>query len=272
MRHLMAVAIAALFTACATVTTTTDVPATTPAATAEPDPATMNPGDPLLAPWPGPYGGVPPFDRIEVAHFKPALEAGMAEQLAEINRIASNADAPTFENTIAAMERAGRTLARVSTAYSIWSSTMNSPDFQTVEREMNPRLAAFNDQIYQNAMLFRRIEAVYNSPEKSRLTPEQQRLTWWYWNNFVRAGARLDATAKARLSQINQTLAARFTNFSQNVLADETNQYLIIDNEADLAGLTRSIRDAAAAAAKAKGLEGKWVITNTRSAIDPFLT
>jgi peptidyl-dipeptidase Dcp len=264
MRHLIAGIVALTFMACAT------TPPPAPVSTAPvPQPVSSNP---LLAPWSGPYSGVPPFDRIEVAHFKPALEAAMAENLAEVDRIARDPAPPTFENTIAALERSGRTLARVSTAYGIWSSTMNSPDFQTVEREMNPRLAAFSDQITQNAPLFRRIEAVYNSPEKSKLTPEQQRLTWWYWNNFVRAGARLDAAAKARLSAINQELATLFTQFSQNVLADETNQFVVIENEADLAGLPQSVRDAAAAAAKSKGLEGKWVITNTRSSVDPFLT
>ncbi|HEX6177144.1 MAG TPA: M3 family metallopeptidase [Thermoanaerobaculia bacterium] len=243
--------------------TTSPAPVTTPATSST---------NPLLAPWTGPYGGIPPFDRVNVADMKPALEAAMAENLAEVDRIANNPAAPTFENTIAALERSGRTLNRVTTAYGIWSSTMNSPDFQAVERDMAPRLAAFSDQITQNEALFKRIEAVYNSPDKSQLTAEQQRLSWWYWNNFVRAGARLDATSKKRLSEINQELAGLYTRFSQNVLADETNQYVVIDSEADLAGLPQSLRDAAAAAAKEKGLDGKWVITNTRSAVDPFLT
>src|SRR5215212_9266804 len=137
---------------------------------------------------------------------------------------------------------------------------------------MAPRLAAFNDQITQNEPLFKRIEAVYNSPEKAKLTPEQQRLTWLYWNNFVRAGARLDAPAKARLSEINQKLAGLYTSFSQNVLADETDLFLVLDSEADLAGLPQSVRDNASAAATAKKVPGKWVITNTRSSMDPFLT
>ncbi|MBD0288503.1 MAG: M3 family peptidase, partial [Flavisolibacter sp.] len=206
----------------------------------------QNGQNPLLQKWTGPYGGVPPFDQVQVAHFKPALEAAMAENLREVQQIADNKDAPTFDNTIAAMERAGRTLARVQTVYGIWSSTMNTPDFQTVEREMAPRLAAFSDQITQNEPLFRRIEAVYTAPEKARLTPEQQRLAWLYYNNFVRAGAKLDTAAKARLSQINQQLAGLYTRFSQNVLADENNEYLVLKNEKDLAGLPQSVRDAAA--------------------------
>ena len=228
--------------------------------------------NPLLAPWTGPYSGVPPFDRVRVEHFKPALEAAMAENLAEIDRIARNPEAPTFENTLAAMERAGHTLDRVSTVYSVWSSTLNTPEFQGVEREMAPRLAAFADQITQNEALFRRIEAVYNSPEKARWTPEQQRLAWRTYTNFVRAGARLDAPAKARLSEINQQLAGLYTRFSQNVLADETNQQLVLRDTAELAGLPQSLRDQAAAAAAAKGMQGAWVIANTRSSIDPFLT
>jgi peptidyl-dipeptidase Dcp len=234
--------------------------------------ATADAENPLLAKWEGPFGGVPPFDRVQIALFKPALEAAMAEQLAETDRIAQNPAAPDFENTIAALERTGHTLDRVGTLYGIWAGTMSSPEFQVVEREMAPRLAAFNDQIYQNEALFKRIDAVYNSPAKSRLNPEQQRLTWLYYTNFVRAGARLNPEAKKRLSAINQQLAGLFTKFSQNVLAEETNQFLVLKSEDDLAGLPQSLRDAAAAAAEQKKQPGTWVIINTRSSIDPFLT
>ncbi|MBB1285355.1 M3 family metallopeptidase [Flavisolibacter sp. BT320] len=227
--------------------------------------------NPLLQKWDGPYGGVPPFDNVQIAHFKPAMEAAMASQLAEVEKIASNPQAPTFENTLVALEKAGKTFNRVQTVYGIWSSTMNSKDFHAVEKEMAPKLAAHQDRITQNAPLFKRIEAVYNSPDKGKLTPEQQRLAWLYYTNFVRAGARLNEQQKVRLSQINQSLAGLFTRFSQNVLADETTEFLHLKNEAELAGLPQSQRDAAAAAAKAKGVEG-WVITNTRSSVDPFLT
>lgn len=235
------------------------------------DSTTADP-NPLVAKWEGPFGGVPAFDRVEVPLFKPALEEGMAEQLAEIEAIANNAAAPTFENTIVALERAGRTLTRVGAVYAVWAGTMAGPDFQAVQREMAPKLAAFNDKITQNPALFKRIETVYNSPEKKRLSPEQQRLAWLYYTNFVRAGARLDAPAKARLSEINQKLAGLYTKFSQNVLADETDQFLVLKSEADLAGLPQSVRDAAAAAAAAKKLPDSWVIANTRSSVDPFLT
>ncbi|HEY0035253.1 MAG TPA: M3 family metallopeptidase [Longimicrobium sp.] len=160
----------------------------------------------------------------------------------------------------------------MSTIYGVWSSTMNGPEFQAVERTMAPRLAAFSDRITQNEALFRRIEAVYNSPRKSSWTPEQQRLAWRYYTNFVRAGARLDATAKARLSQINQRLAGLYTNFGQNVLKDETDQFIVLRDTAELAGLPQSLRDAAAAAATARSMPGAWLINNTRSSIDPLLT
>ncbi len=228
--------------------------------------------NPLLAKWEGAFGGTPLFDRVKVADFKPALESAMAEKLSEVERIAKNSAAPTFENTIAAMERAGRTLDRVQAVYGVWSSAMNNAEFQTVEREMSPKLAAFSDKITQNEALFRRIEAVYNSPAKTKLTSEQQRLTWLYYTNFVRAGARLKSADKARLSEINQQLAGLFTRFSQNQLADESEQFLVIKSEAELAGLPQSLRDAAAQEAAAKKMSGAWVITNTRSSIDPFLT
>ncbi|HET6863324.1 MAG TPA: M3 family metallopeptidase, partial [Pyrinomonadaceae bacterium] len=179
--------------------------------------------------------------------------------------------APDFENTIVALEEAGQELNRVSTLYGVWSSTMNGPEFQVVQREMAPRLAAFNDRITQNELLFKRIEAVYNSPSKNKLNPEQQRLTWLYYTNFVRSGARLAPEAKARLSEINQQLAGLYTKFSQNVLAEETDQFIVLKSEDELAGLPQSIRDAAAAAATTKKQTG-WVIMNTRSSIDPFLT
>jgi peptidyl-dipeptidase Dcp len=240
-----------------------------------PEPAAAVPGaagNPLLADWTGPYGGIPPFHQVRVQDFEPAMEAAMAQQMAEIDRIAANPAAPTFENTLAAMESAGSALDRVSTIYGVWSSTMNGPEFQAVERTMAPRLAAFSDRITQNEALFRRIEAVYNSPRKSSWTPEQQRLAWRYYTNFVRAGARLDATAKARLSQINQRLAGLYTNFGQNVLKDETDQFIVLRDTAELAGLPQSLRDAAAAAAGTRGMQGAWLINNTRSSIDPFLT
>jgi peptidyl-dipeptidase Dcp len=239
------------------------------AMTSQPAPTAQNP---LLAEWSGPHNGHPPFDRIQVAQFKPALEASMAENLLEIERIANDPAPPTFANVIEALERAGASGQRVRILFGVYGGTMSNAELQAVEREMAPKLAEFGDKITQNAPLFRRIEHVYNSPEKAKLTPEQQRLTWLYFTNFVRSGARLDDAAKKRMSEINQRLAQLYTSFGQNVLADETELSLVLESENDLRGLPQNVRDGAEAAAKVKGLEGKWVIANTRSAIEPFLT
>jgi peptidyl-dipeptidase Dcp len=228
--------------------------------------------NPLLKPWPGPYGGVPPFDAVRVADFKPALEAGMAQTLAETERIAANPEPATFGNTIAALESTGRALDRATSIYNIYGTSMNDEAFQAVQRDMEPKLAEFDDRITQNERLFARIGAVYDSPEKSKLTPEQQRLTWVYYTNFVRAGAKLDAPAKKRVAEINQRLATLYTQFSQNVLADENSQAVVIEDEAELAGLPPSARAAAAEAAAARGHKGQWAIANTRSSVEPFLT
>lgn len=228
--------------------------------------------NPLVAEWTGPYGGVPPFDKVSIADFKPAIEEAMAENLKEIDAIANNTAAPTFENTIAAMERTGAKLDRVATIYYIWSSNMNTPEFAAVEREMAPKFAALSDKITQNEALFKRIETIYNSEEKLKLSAEQQRLVWLRYTNFVRAGAKLATKEKTRLSAINQQLAQHFTKFSQNLLRDENDVYLVLKNESDLAGMSQSYRDAAKAAAESKKISNAWMIANTRSSTDPFLT
>ena len=227
--------------------------------------------NPLLEEWTGPYNGVPPFDHVVVADFKPAIEAAIQEGLSEVNKIADDLSVPGFENTITALERSGKTLTRVQTIYSIWSSSMNTPEFNGVQREMAPKLAAYSDQVTQNEKLFRRIEAIYQSPDRNKLTAEQQRLVWRYYINFTLAGAKLDSAAKTSVSTINQQLAKLFTRFNQNLLADESHEVLVLENEADLAGLPTSFREAAADATDKK-YPGKWVVTNTRSSIDPFLS
>ena len=228
--------------------------------------------NPLTASWTGPYGGVPAFDKVKVADFPAALDAAMAEELREVDAIANASAAPTFDNTIAALERSGRTGSRVYTFYGVWSSTLSSPEMRAVEQQMEPKLAAHGDKILQNAPLFKRIEAVYEARERSGLTPEQQRLTWLYWNRFVRAGAKLSPADKKRVAQINQELAALFTSFSQNLLADETDYVLYLRTESELAGLPDDVRAAAAVAAEERGKKGEWAILNTRSSMDPFLT
>lgn len=228
--------------------------------------------NPLLPAWAGPYGGVPPFDKIKVEHLKPALETAMTEQLAEIDAIANDSRPPNFENTIGGLERSGRMLDRVSSVYDIFSSTMSTPEFQEIEREMEPKLAAFRDRIIQNSKLFDRIASVYKERERSQLSPEQSRLVWYHYTEFVRAGARLDAKAKERLLKINQRLAALFAQFNQNVLAEEGDGLLLLEGARDLEGLPESVRSAAAAAAEQRGHQGKWAVLNTRSSVEPFLT
>lgn len=243
-----------------------------PATTQAPPPPMPNASSILLAKWSGPHGGVPPFDKVKVDEFKPALEAAMDEQRKEIAAIANSAEPPTFENTIAALEDAGRTMERVETIYDIWSSSMNVGDFKAIEQEMAPKLAAFRDELAQNAALFKRVEAVYNAPDKAKLTPEQQRLVWRRYTSLVRQGAKLDAPSKQRMTEINQRLAKLYTVFSQNVLADEENNGFWIEKEEDLAGLPDSFKASLSAAAEAKGQKGKWYVANTRSAMEPFET
>ncbi|MEO7744364.1 MAG: M3 family metallopeptidase [Usitatibacter sp.] len=206
----------------------------------------MPDGNPLTDPWSGPYGGLPPFDRASVADFKPALEAAMQRQLEAIDRIAADPAPASFDNTLAAFERAMRDFDRAATVYRVFNRTMSSPEFQAVEREMEPKLAANRDRIVQHEGLFRRIAAVHDARESSGLTPEQQRLAWLRHTDFVRSGARLDAVSKARLAAINQRLATLYTEFSQNVLADEARYRLALDD----------------------GTE----VLNTRSSVEPFLT
>lgn len=224
----------------------------------------------LTAPWSGPYGGVPAFDKVRVEDFKPALEEAMAEMLSEVDAIASRKDMPSFANTIAALENAGRKLQRVRTVYEIWNGSLSTPQTQAIEEEMAPKLAGIYDKITQNEALFARIEAVYNSPDKANLSPEQQRLTWLVTTNFIRSGAKLAPEAKQRVADINQRLATLFTQFSNNILADE-NDYVHFLKAEDLAGLPDSLRSAAAAAAEKRGRKGEFAILNTRSSMEPFL-
>ncbi|WP_370243646.1 M3 family metallopeptidase [Marisediminitalea sp.] len=225
----------------------------------------------LLQDYKGPYGGVPAFDKMDLSDLKPAMEAAMAEHLAEIDAIANNPEAPTFENTIVAMERAGSAISNVYTYYGIWSSNKSSPEFREIQRELSPKLSDYRSKINQNEKLFSRIKAVYESDELATLTDEEQRITWLIYNGFARNGATLEGEAKARYAAINKELASLHTKFSNNVLADEEN-YVTYITEDQLDGLPESFVKAAAAAATERGKEGQYAITNTRSSMDPFLT
>ncbi len=233
--------------------------------------AAAEPPSPLLSPWTGPYGGVPPFDKVHAADFKPALLAGMAAELEDYARIADDPAAPTFENTIAAIERAGRPLNRASRIYRIYLSTLNDQQMQAVDSEMAPKLAAHYDQIVQNEKLFKRIAAVYAARNQSGLSAEQERLCWLDYTSFVRAGASLDAASKARLSDLNQQLATLYTKFSQNLLADENDHWLELQSEADFAGLPDSVGKAMISGASSRGIKARGAVLNTRSSVEPFL-
>ncbi len=225
----------------------------------------------LAAPWPGPYGGVPPWDALTPANFPAAFEAALGEERAEIGAIAGNPQPPTFANTIAALDRAGSTRDRVERLFGVARQNVTTPEFQALEREWQPKLSAAADAIYMNGALFTRVEAVYRSLSEAKLAPDQERLTTLVHDLFVRRGARLDAVRKAEMSRINQELATLYADFRQKLLADE-NTWTALDSEADLAGLPASLVDAARAAADERKRAGKWAIVNTRSSVDPFLT
>jgi peptidyl-dipeptidase Dcp len=234
-------------------------------------PAPPSTTNPLLAPWSGPYGGVPPWDTARPEHIPGALDAALAERSAEVEAIVSNPDAPAFENTIAALEQSGRTLDRVVRVFAVLRQNISTPAIQALDREWQPKLSAADDAILLNPALFARLEAVKRSARPSAHTPEQQRLIERILDEFVRRGARLSDAGKARLSAINQELAALFADFRAKVLADE-NTWTVLDDDRDLAGLPASLVSAARAAAETRGLAGKWIVLNTRSSVDPFLT
>src|SRR5580700_4823541 len=172
--------------------------------------------NPVYAPWTGPHGAAPAFDRIETGHFKPALEAAMAEKRSDVAAIAANPEPPTFANTLEALEASGPALTRAGRLLSIFTSTMNTPAMREVQTWSSPKLAALRDEISHNGALFARIQAIYEARETSGLNPEQQRLAEVTYERFARQGAALSADDKARLAEINQSLASLYTRFSQN--------------------------------------------------------
>ncbi len=227
---------------------------------------------PFLDPWTGEHEGYPRFDLANTAGLKDALMKGMDLKRAQIHVITGQDSKPTFENSIAALEDCGRPFTNANRFFDIYTLTMNDKTMQSIETEMKPVLAKFDDEVIQNDPLFQRLKAVYEVRETSNLTPEQQRLTEVYYRLFTRQGAGLDAEKKKRLRAINEKLATLFTTFRHNQLADEENYTLVLESNADLAGLSDNLRAAAAAQAEARGKKGKWVITNTRSSMEPFLT
>jgi peptidyl-dipeptidase Dcp len=196
----------------------------------------------------------------------------MNEQREAIRAITANPKPATFENTIAALERSSRSLDLVGAYFGVHASTLSVGDMPRIEEQLAPKFAAFEDEIIQNTALFKRIEHVYNTRKQGKLTTEQQRLAWVKYTGFVRGGAKLNASQKEQLGKLNQRLAALATQFGQNLLEDETALFTVVEQEADLAGLPEDLRASQARAAAARGLPGKWVINNTRSAVDPVLS
>lgn len=231
----------------------------------------MATSNPLLEEWAGRHGGVPAFDKMKIEDLEPALEAGMAKNLEEVDVIASNPEPPSFENTILAMERSGQDINRVFPFWGIWRSNRSTPEARKVQQELAPKLSEFGSKITQNQALFDRIQAVYEGEEMKTLRPDQQRLVWLVYNGFARNGATLDGEAKERYAAINQKLAELHSKYSNNMLADEENYVTYISAD-QLGGLSESLVRAAAAAAKERDREGQYAITNTRSSMDPFLT
>ena len=228
--------------------------------------------NPLLQDWNTPYG-LPPFATLQATDFGPAFEVALAEHLAEIDAIAQQAEPPTFENTVATLDRAGRRAARITLAFYNLTASETSPALEQAELEWAPKLAAHRNALYMNDRLFARLDALYGERAALGLDAEQLRLVERFHFDFVQAGARLKGEAKARYGEIMQKLAELNTRFSQNVLADETDYILPLQGDADLAGLPAFLVEATAGAAQQRGLaEGMHAITLSRSLVMPFLT
>jgi peptidyl-dipeptidase Dcp len=227
------------------------------------------PDNPLLAAWGGPFE-VPPFGQIVPAHFRPAFERAMEEQRASLARVAADPAPPSFDNTVAAMERSGRALARVDNVFSLLAGADADDAIMAIEREVAPLLAAHRNAIFTDADLFRRVDALHARRACLGLTAEQQRVLERYHLTFRRAGAGLDEAGKQRLAEIVQRLATLGAAFGQNVLADEQGYALPLAPE-DLAGLPEFVRASAKRAAEERGVARGHVVTLGRSHVEPFL-
>ncbi|MEZ5955811.1 MAG: M3 family metallopeptidase [Hyphomonadaceae bacterium] len=227
--------------------------------------------DPLLKPWSGPHGGVPPWDQARAELVGPALELGVRLQEAEVQVIANNPARPTFENTMVPLQDSGRHLDRALTIFGVMTDNVSNEQIQEVEAEWSPRITAAYNAITFNRALFNRINDLYERRATLGLTAEQLRLLERSHNQFVRAGAAATPEQQARLGAINEGLSTKFADFGRRLLADE-NTAIFITNRRDLAGLPQNIVDSLARAAAARGHEGQWAVVNTRSSVDPFLT
>src|SRR5213596_649430 len=226
--------------------------------------------NPLLTESSLPYH-VPPFDRIKDEHFAPAMEAGMHEELKEVEVVANNSEKPTFENTIVALERTGRLLDRAERTFDNLNACNTNPTLQKIETEMAPKLAAHRDAIHLNSKLFARVQELYDSRDKLGLDPESAYLLERYYKDFVRAGAKLSDPDKEKLKKINSELATLQTQFEQNVLKEKNASSVVVDRKEDLAGLSDNQMASLINAAKAEHKEGKFVIQLQNTTGQPLL-
>jgi peptidyl-dipeptidase Dcp len=227
--------------------------------------------NPLLVDYGTPYN-IPPFDKINASHFMPAFKEGMAQHNAEIELIINSSETPSFENTILALDRTGKTLERVERLFGNLSSSDNNDSLMVIESDITPVLTRHMDNILMNGKLFERIQAVYNNRLTGGLDSSQIWVTEKYYLDFVRNGANLSAEKQDSLQKLNEEIANLGVKFGQNVLAETNNNFMLeIDNEADLAGLPQSIKDAAREAATAAGLPNKWIFTLQKPSWIPFL-
>jgi peptidyl-dipeptidase Dcp len=228
------------------------------------------PANPLLTPSALPFGATP-FDTIKDTDFSPAFEAGMREQIAEVEAIANNSSPPTFENTLAALERSGQTLTRVQLVFNALSGANTDDALQKLEEEVAPRLSQHQDAIMLNAKLFARIESLYQARDRTTLDAESRRLLEYQYQQFVMAGAKLSDADKAALKSLNEQDAALSAKFQNQLLAAAKDAALVVSDKAELDGLSPAEVDAAAAAAKDRHLDGKWVITIVNTTQQPIL-
>ena len=215
--------------------------------------------------------GLPPFDKIKVEHYMPAFEEGMKQESAEVDAIVNNTEAPTFENTIVALEQSGKMLKRVSSVFFAISGANSDSIISGIEKNISPILTEHSDNINLNAKLFERIKVIYEDTTRTDYTTEQKKLIEKYYKNYVRSGILLDADKQERLRAINKELSELSTAFGQNLLADTDKFELVIEKQEDLAGLPADVVAAAASVASKKGLEGKWIFTTNKPSWEPFL-
>lgn len=225
--------------------------------------------NPFFKTWDTPFG-TPPFAEIKMEHFMPAFEQAFKEHKAEIDAIAESKTEPTFQNTLEQMELAGQALECVSNVFFNLTNTESNDEMQALESKISPMATRHDDDILLNQALFKRIEKVYETRKEAGLNPEQIRLVERVYNDYVRAGAKLDAAEREEMTKINERISALTTTFSQNQLND-TRDFIMVLEESDLDGLPQSVRDAAAAQAKLRDMPGKYVITLNRSSVEPFL-